>query len=64
MIPLGIFRRSFLKFSCVLAAAGAALMASLLTAQSAEAKGPLMAYVGTFSSPLRDMPPTQVDLPP
>jgi 6-phosphogluconolactonase (cycloisomerase 2 family) len=23
-----------------------------------------MAYVGTFSSPLRDMPPTQVDLPP
>ena len=28
------------------------------------AKGPLMAYVGTFSSPLRDMLPTQVDLPP
>ena len=26
--------------------------------------GPLMAYVGTFSSPLRDMLPTQVDLPP
>ena len=25
---------------------------------------PLMAYVGTFSSPLRDMLPTQVDLPP
>jgi 6-phosphogluconolactonase (cycloisomerase 2 family) len=23
-----------------------------------------MAYVGTFSSPLRDVPPTQVDLPP
>jgi 6-phosphogluconolactonase (cycloisomerase 2 family) len=25
---------------------------------------PLLAYVGTFSSPLRDVPPTQVDLPP
>ena len=25
---------------------------------------PLVAYVGTFSSPLRDMLPTQVDLPP
>ena len=25
---------------------------------------PLMAYVGTFSSPLKDMLPTQVDLPP
>lgn len=33
-------------------------------AKSAEADAPLMAYVGTFSSPLRDMPPTQVDLPP
>ena len=39
-------------------------MAGLLTVQSAEAKGPLMAYVGTFSSPLRDVLPTQVDLPP
>ena len=28
------------------------------------AAGPLIAYVGTFSSPLRDMLPTQVDLPP
>lgn len=27
-------------------------------------KSPLMAYVGTFSSPLKDMLPTQVDLPP
>lgn len=40
------------------------LTASLLAEQPAEGKGPLMAYVGTFSSPLRDMPPTQVDLPP
>ena len=29
-----------------------------------EAAGPLLAYVGTFSSPLRDVLPTQVDLPP
>jgi len=40
------------------------LVASLLTAQAAEAEEPLMAYVGTFSSPLQDMPSTQVDLPP
>ena len=32
-------------------------------AQITEA-APLMAYVGTFSSPLEDMLPTQVDLPP
>jgi 6-phosphogluconolactonase len=32
--------------------------------QSENAKAPLMAYVGTFSSPLRDVLPTQVDLPP
>src|SRR5205823_264919 len=29
-----------------------------------EPAGPLLAYVGTFSSPLRDVLPTQVDLPP
>lgn len=40
------------------------LITFLLQARSVEAKGPLMAYVGTFSSPLRDMLPTQVDLPP
>ncbi len=28
------------------------------------ADGPLLAYVGTFSSPLKDVLPTQVDLPP
>lgn len=32
--------------------------------QAAEATAPLMAYVGTFSSPLKDTLPTQVDLPP
>ena len=62
-IQWAVSRRSFLKYSCVLTG-GASLMAGLLMAQSAEAKGPLMAYVGTFSSPLRDVLPTQVDLPP
>jgi 6-phosphogluconolactonase (cycloisomerase 2 family) len=35
-----------------------------LPRQSATAAEPLIAYVGTFSSPLRDVLPTQVDLPP
>ncbi|MBS0205820.1 MAG: beta-propeller fold lactonase family protein [Planctomycetes bacterium] len=55
-------RRSFLKTSVALAGA-AALSEGLLHAQP-QAAGPLMAYVGTFSSPLRDTLPTQVDLPP
>jgi hypothetical protein len=37
---------------------------TLLLASPAGAEQPLMAYVGTFSSPLRDVLPTQVDLPP
>jgi 6-phosphogluconolactonase (cycloisomerase 2 family) len=55
-------RRSLLRSTSVLAACGVLLGVGLLAAHSAEA--PLVAYVGTFSSPLRDMPPTQVDLPP
>ncbi len=39
------------------------LMTSKLAGQSQDAR-PLFAYVGTFSSPLRDTLPTQVDLPP
>ncbi len=39
-------------------------MEGLLPAQSGTADRPLLAYVGTFSSPLRDVLPTQVDLPP
>jgi len=42
----------------------APLIAGVFHAQSVEASGPLIAYVGTFSSPLRDVLPTQVDLPP
>src|SRR5438445_7752315 len=63
MIPPGISRRAFLKASSALAG-GAPLLTALLEVQSAEARGPLMAYAGTFSSPLRDVLPTQVDLPP
>ncbi|HYK91904.1 MAG TPA: beta-propeller fold lactonase family protein, partial [Acidobacteriota bacterium] len=35
-----------------------------LHAKAWESARPLIAYVGTFSSPLRDVLPTQVDLPP
>jgi 6-phosphogluconolactonase (cycloisomerase 2 family) len=58
----GISRRSFLKASSALAGSASALAGVL--AESAEAKRPLIGYVGTFSSPLRDVLPTQVDLPP
>src|SRR5271166_6641989 len=56
-------RRSFLKTSVALAGT-TRLWDGLLQAQSGETTGPLLAYVGTFSSPLRDVLPTQVDLPP
>lgn len=63
MIPLTISRRAFLKGATALAASGP-VFGSLLSAQADEAGGPLIAYVGTFSSPLRNVRPTQVDLPP
>lgn len=56
-------RRSFLKASGALMGA-APLVAGLPPARGDEADGPLIAYVGTFSSPLKDVLPTQVDLPP
>ena len=56
-------RRSFLKIF-VSPALTIPLMAGLLQANSNKASNPLIAYVGTFSSPLRDVLPTQVDLPP
>jgi len=40
------------------------LFAQQALAQTSDANGKLFAYVGTFSSPLRDTLPTQVDLPP
>jgi 6-phosphogluconolactonase len=63
MIPFDNSRRSFLKTSVAFAGT-TSVLDGLLRAQSGEAAGPLLAYVGTFSSPLRDMLPTQVDLPP
>ena len=47
-------------------AATTLLWPASLHAQSEKGKAdaPLIAYVGTFSSPLRDVLPTQVDLPP
>jgi 6-phosphogluconolactonase len=56
-------RRSFLRSSFALVGT-TPLLGGLLEAQANEAGGPLIAYVGTFSSPLRDVLPTQVDLPP
>ena len=56
-------RRSFLAASASLAGAAAVADGTLL-AQASAADRPLLAYVGTFSSPLRDVLPTQVDLPP
>ena len=40
------------------------LISGLVNAQADDASRPLFAYVGTFSSPLKDVLPTQVDLPP
>ena len=55
---------SFLKPLFVLTAMTASLAAPKLEAQSGKAKEPLMAYVGTYTSPLQNMRDTQVDLPP
>jgi len=60
MHPTSGSRRSFLK-----ASAGAAALANgLVAAEAAPGDGTLLAYIGTFSSPLSDVLPTQVDLPP
>jgi 6-phosphogluconolactonase len=63
MKPLEPSRRSFLKTS-VAVAGTTPLVAGMVHAQSKDARGPLIAYVGTYSSPLRDVLKTQVDLPP
>jgi len=63
MTQLDRSRRSFLKTSVALVGT-TLLITGFVRAQADEASGPLMAYVGTFSSPLRDMLPTHVDLPP
>ncbi len=64
MIPTGHSRRSFLKISSALAGGAPLFATSLLKAQSRDATRPLIAYVGTYTSPLKNMRDTQVDLPP
>lgn len=63
MRPPGTSRRSFLKASAALAGA-VPVTGGLLGGQPKDGDGPLLAYVGTFSSPLKDVLPTQADLPP
>ncbi|MFP6881113.1 MAG: beta-propeller fold lactonase family protein, partial [Roseibacillus sp.] len=63
MIPPRRSRRSILKISSALVGGIPIAAASLLFAQP-DAKAPLMAYVGTYTSPLQNVRPTQVDLPP
>lgn len=55
-------RRSFLQTTAI-AALGAPVGAGLAAARKDDPR-PRIAYVGTFSSPLHDVLPTQVDLPP
>src|SRR5512132_566779 len=62
-ISPAVTRRSFLKALGVLAGSVPILTAAI-KGQSAADMAPLLAYVGTFSSPLSDVLPTQVDLPP
>ncbi len=61
-------RRSFVTRTLALAVTSPAMLTSRAEQPAENAakapQGKLMAYVGTFSSPLKDMLPTQVDLPP
>jgi len=58
MNHIDLSRRDFLKTGAL---AGVSPLTTFLDAQATR---PLLAFVGTFSSPLRDTLPTQVDLPP
>src|SRR4051794_12466639 len=61
-LPPGLLRRSLRIIALLILSLGIVDCHS----ERAEApdSGPLFAYVGTFSSPLKDVLPTQVDLPP
>ena len=63
MPQLDAHQRMFLR-TVVALSATASLLANSGHSQTREANKPLIAYVGTFSSPLQDVLPTQVDLPP
>ncbi len=63
MTKISSTRRVFLK-SSLIAAGTVTVTNHLSSAEPSPTDKPLLAYVGTFSSPLKDMLPTQVDLPP
>jgi 6-phosphogluconolactonase (cycloisomerase 2 family) len=63
MIPSDQTRRAFLKTSVSLAGT-TMFLNRVLPAETAAVRQPLWAFVGTFSSPLKNVLPTQVDLPP
>ncbi len=63
MIPSKISRRCFLKSSTALLGSGT-MLASFSKTRAAAPTAPLIAYVGTYTSPLKNVRPTQVDLPP
>lgn len=63
MTKINSTRRVFLK-SSLIAAGTVTVTNHLSSAEPSSNDQPLLAYVGTFSSPLKDMLPTQVDLPP
>ncbi len=63
MIPPKISRRSFLQSSTALLGGGT-MLASFSKTHAAAHAAPLIAYVGTYTSPLKNVRPTQVDLPP
>ncbi len=62
MILTDASRRLLLIAGLVLAAND--LIQDVTIVHAADGNGPLFAYVGTFSSPLHDVLPAQVDLPP
>ena len=63
MTHFGPSRRSFLQASLTMVGS-APLLAHTAANAGEKSDKPLLAYVGTFSSPLKDVLPTQVDLPP
>ena len=55
-------RRAFLRQALILG--GSSAIAGVHSLSAASRRGLLMAYVGTYTSPLKNMRSTQVDLPP
>jgi 6-phosphogluconolactonase (cycloisomerase 2 family) len=64
MNPESRTRRSMIQLAGTLAGTAPLFTAARSGAREPQKDAPLMAYIGTFSSPLQDVLPTQVDLPP